>query len=127
MMHGSDAEFYQNHRDDPEEWGEAVRPKAPSRRLASMISVRFSPDEAREVRAAAAAAEESVSTFVRNAALSRARQSSTVATTTGGAPPTKSHVLAGNTMTYAGLATSVAEGFFVAANPQMQARPVRAS
>jgi hypothetical protein len=46
-----------------------------------MISVRFSPEEAQEVRTAAAAGSESVSNFVRNAALQQARQTNAVATT----------------------------------------------
>jgi hypothetical protein len=66
------AQYYQAHRDDPEDWGEPERPPAsPKRRLASMISVRFSPDEADMVRRAAEAADESLSQFVRKAALQR--------------------------------------------------------
>lgn len=43
-----------------------------SRKLASMISVRFEPDEAKRIREAAEHAEETLSTFVRMAALDRA-------------------------------------------------------
>jgi hypothetical protein len=71
----SDAEYYQEHKDDESEWGETVRaPKGARRRLAAMISIRFSPSEVRLVRAAAAALGESVSTFIRQAALMRARR-----------------------------------------------------
>jgi hypothetical protein len=71
-MSETDAAHYQEHKDDEGEWGEPVRsPASARRRLASMISVRFSPDEARWVRAAAADADESVSNFIRTAALRR--------------------------------------------------------
>ena len=67
-----DAEYYQTHKDDEGEWGEPVSPPTPERRrLASMISVRFRPEEAIRVRAAAAEADESVSNFIRTAALRR--------------------------------------------------------
>lgn len=64
-----DAEHYQTHRDDPEEWGEASRPKIVRRRLASMVSVRFSPEEQDLVRAVAKRRQTSVSNFVRLATL----------------------------------------------------------
>ena len=68
----SDAEYYQQHKDDEGEWGEPVRtPASARRRLASMISVRFSPEEARWVRKAAADASESVSNYIRTATLRR--------------------------------------------------------
>lgn len=70
-MNGS-AEYYQAHKDDDEEWGAPERPHvSTSRRLASMISVRFSPEEAAAIRSEASALGKSVSTFVREAALSR--------------------------------------------------------
>jgi uncharacterized protein (DUF1778 family) len=66
------AQYYQAHKDDPDEWGEPEPSPAPrKRRLASMISVRFSPDEARMVRLAAETVDESVSQFVRKATLQR--------------------------------------------------------
>jgi hypothetical protein len=67
------AQYYQAHKDDEDEWGEPERPPpaAPKRRLASMISVRFSPDEADIVRRAAEDADESLSHFVRKATLQR--------------------------------------------------------
>lgn len=72
-MSESDAEYYASHRDDEDEWGEPVRRKPASRRLASMISVRFTPDEAEMIRAAAANLGESVSNFVRDAAIRKAQ------------------------------------------------------
>jgi len=69
------AEYYQAHRDDEDEWGDAVEPAPrPRRRLAAMISVRFAPEEADLVRAAAEAEGSSVSDFLRQAALERAAQ-----------------------------------------------------
>ena len=69
-----DADYYQRHKDEPEEWGDAQgAPKPKSRRLAAMISVRFTPDEEEIVREAALSANESVSHFIRQAALKAAR------------------------------------------------------
>jgi hypothetical protein len=69
------AQYYQAHKDDPEDWGEPERPPASAkRRLASMISVRFSPDEADMVRRAAEDADESLSQFVRKATLQRCQR-----------------------------------------------------
>jgi hypothetical protein len=68
-----DAEYYQAHKDDPEEWGEPVHaPKPPRRRLVAMISVRFSPEEEQAVRRAAQEMGKSVSNFIRGAALKAA-------------------------------------------------------
>jgi hypothetical protein len=69
------AQYYQAHKDDVDGWGEPERPPSSSkRRLATMISVRFSPDEARIVRQAAESANESLSQFVRKAALQRCQR-----------------------------------------------------
>ncbi len=69
-MQQSDAEYYQRHKDDPEEWGEPKPPaKRKTRRLAAMVSVRFTPEEEELVRAAAAKRHESLSGFVRRATL----------------------------------------------------------
>jgi hypothetical protein len=69
-----DADYYQAHKDEPEEWGEAEpAPKSKSRRLAAMISVRFTPEEEEIVREAALTAGESLSHFIRQAALREAR------------------------------------------------------
>ena len=75
MNETQDATHFQEHRDDEAEWGEPERaPSSERRRLASMVSVRFSPDEAVALRQAAEAAGESLSNFVRQAALSRCRR-----------------------------------------------------
>jgi len=67
-----DAEYYQAHKDEDEEWGEPERaPSSERRRLVSMVSVRFSPEEVAAVRAAAAVQGESVSNFIRQASLER--------------------------------------------------------
>lgn len=72
MSEETRAQYYQTHKDDADEWGVPERPSAsPRRRLASMISVRFSPAEATLIRRAAEAVGESVSQFVRKAALQR--------------------------------------------------------
>jgi hypothetical protein len=68
-MMDKDAEYYQAHKDDTEEWGEADRRKPERRRLAAMISVRFLPEEEAVVRKEAATRKTSVSNFVRMAAL----------------------------------------------------------
>ncbi len=70
----SDARYYQAHKDDDAEWDDDVdSPRQPKRRLNSMISVRFAPEEETDVREAAKRAGESVSNFVRMAALMRVR------------------------------------------------------
>ncbi len=69
-----DADYYQAHKDEPEEWGEVEpAPKSRSRRLAAMISVRFTPEEEEIVREAALSTNESLSHFIRQAALKEAR------------------------------------------------------
>lgn len=66
------AAYYQAHKDDQAEWGEpVVEEQGQSRRLASMISIRLTPDEADRVREAAATRGESLSQFVRESALRR--------------------------------------------------------
>jgi hypothetical protein len=68
-----DADHYQAHKDDPAEWGQPVpAPRPHRRRLAAMISVRFTPDEERAVRRVAAGQGLSVSGFLRQAALDQA-------------------------------------------------------
>ena len=69
---GDDATYYQQHKDDEAEWG----PPAPaparrreSRRLASMVSVRFSPEEVDRLRGRADDAGLSLSGYVRHVAL----------------------------------------------------------
>jgi hypothetical protein len=72
-MSQQDAEYYQAHKDDPQEWGEPQpAPKSRRRRLVAMISVRFTPEEEQAVRQAAQKTGNSVSNFIRQAALKAA-------------------------------------------------------
>jgi hypothetical protein len=66
-----DAKYYQEHKDDEEEWGDAepAPKRSESRRLGAMVSVRFSADEVEQLREAAGAEGRSLSGYVRNAAL----------------------------------------------------------
>jgi len=116
----SDADFYQAHKDDRDEWGEPERsPSASSRRLASMISVRFTPDEAQSVRAAARDAGESVSQFIRSAALRRARHGEAPVPSISGALPGAREVLWQSTWTVGGPAmSSLADGEFLTGDPR---------
>ena len=83
------AAYYQAHKDDDEEWGDAIQPPvAASRRLATMLSARFAPEEVESIRGAAEAEGSSLSNFIRLAALARAQRvraplRSPMATTTG--------------------------------------------
>ncbi|HEU4396308.1 MAG TPA: DUF1778 domain-containing protein [Actinomycetota bacterium] len=72
-MSQQDADYYQAHKDDPKEWGEPQpAPKSRRRRLVAMISVRFTPEEEQAVRRAARTTGNSVSNFIRQAALKAA-------------------------------------------------------
>lgn len=68
-MTDRDAQHYQAKKDDLDEWGEPQRRKPERRRLASMISVRFSPEEQDLVRREAKKRGTSVSNFVRSTTL----------------------------------------------------------
>ncbi len=73
VMGQRDADYYQAHKDDPKEWGEPQpAPRSRSRRLAAMISVRFTPEEEEAVRQAALDTGQSVSHFIRQATLKEA-------------------------------------------------------
>jgi hypothetical protein len=82
LMAERDADYYQAHKDDPEEWSDS-RPgqRPPKRRLAAMISVRFTPEEEEEIRRAAQSEGKSVSQFIRETSLKQARSSSSKAVT----------------------------------------------
>jgi hypothetical protein len=62
------AKFYYEHRDDPELEGTEVKVET-SERLSRVVSVRFSPEEARVVQKHARAAGLTVSAYVRRCAL----------------------------------------------------------
>lgn len=67
--------------DEMGEWDQSQRPAHPRRRLGSMISVRFTPGEVTEVRAAAARRGLTVSEFLRRVALAAANEESAPAQT----------------------------------------------
>jgi uncharacterized protein (DUF1778 family) len=69
-----DAAYYEAHKDDPDEWGDATPSGKPRRRLASMFSVRLAPTEADLVRREAENRGMSVSAFLRTAALAEANK-----------------------------------------------------
>jgi len=71
QTHDPDAVYYQEHKDDPAEWDEVTPPAGPKRRLQAMVSIRFTEEEEQQLRAAAEHVEESLSTFIRKAALMR--------------------------------------------------------
>lgn len=70
-MSDRDAAYYQKHKDDPGEWEEAPppAPRRPARRLDAIVSVRFSPAEQDLLRGAATQRGETLSMFIRVAAL----------------------------------------------------------
>lgn len=71
----SDAEFYQKHKDDLDEWGEAEGSrgrKPPRDRLNAIISVRLTPEEEDALKQAASDRGLTLSAFVRAAALHEA-------------------------------------------------------
>ena len=63
------ARFYQEHKDDPEIWGEPEQGPPPTRRraLSATITVRFSPEEASAIRGLAQELDVSYSEIVRRA------------------------------------------------------------
>ncbi len=63
------AKFYQEHKDDPEIWGEPEEDVPPARRggLTTTITVRFSPEEASAIRRLAQELDTSYSELVRRA------------------------------------------------------------
>lgn len=63
----SKAAFYQQHKDDPEIWGEPEEDAPPARRrsLSATITVRFSPEEASAIREVARDLDASYSEIVR--------------------------------------------------------------
>jgi hypothetical protein len=73
------AEQIEAARDDPDAWGDPVpepehKRKSERRQRGAMVSVRFSPDELTTVQEHAAEAGMSVSGYLRNLALTPARQ-----------------------------------------------------
>lgn len=62
-----EADFYQLHKDDDEVWGEPIPGSRPKHRLASVVSVRFAPDELEQLRKDAP--DGNVSKFIREKVL----------------------------------------------------------
>jgi hypothetical protein len=79
----TDAEYFHQHKDDSEEWGEPkpLTKRSEKRRLASLVSVRLSPDEVDIVRRVATERQMTLSGFMRNAALAAAEVHSAPLTT----------------------------------------------
>jgi hypothetical protein len=63
------ARYYQEHKDDPDSWGEPEEDAPPTRRggLSATITVRFSPEEASAIREVAQELDLSYSEIVRRA------------------------------------------------------------
>ena len=78
------ADYYQAHKDDPDEWGEPQAGPRRRQRMASVLSVRFAPDEVDAIRAEADRQGLSVSAFVRAAALREAHRRTDLGVTTVG-------------------------------------------
>lgn len=79
-----DARYYQEHRDDSDEWGEPVDAETQRARLEAMLSVRLTADEADAVRSAASAAGQRVSDFMRAAILERVSRAPSIQWQPGG-------------------------------------------
>ena len=87
------AAYYQDNKDNEEDWEPAPAPvqRSEQRRLKTMVSVRFSPEEADRLRVEADAAGLSLSAFIRAAALCSyqpIQPRTTLATTYGSSGPT---------------------------------------
>jgi hypothetical protein len=67
------AEEFEAHRDDPDEWEPTVRRRNKPGRLDSVVSVRFSPDEESMLRGRAAEEGTTLSAMIREAALRHAQ------------------------------------------------------
>jgi hypothetical protein len=71
-MTADDAEHYESHKDDESDWSEVPAPKrkrSEKRRLASIVSVRFTPAEVDELRRRARGLGMSMSGYLRWVAL----------------------------------------------------------
>jgi uncharacterized protein (DUF1778 family) len=73
MTKSERADYYYEHRDDPNVWDDAQPTTA--RRLSTVLSVRFDPGEAERVSAAAEKAGMTLSAYVRQSVLSTAEES----------------------------------------------------
>jgi hypothetical protein len=71
----SDAAYYQSHKDNPEDWGPSEPARKPTQRLDGVISIRLSADEEAALRREAAKRNQTLSSFIRTAALEQSRVS----------------------------------------------------
>lgn len=68
-----DASYYQSHKDDLEEWGSAEPAPKVTQRLDVVVSVRLSADEEAMLRRESARRNQTLSSFIRGAALEQSR------------------------------------------------------
>jgi hypothetical protein len=80
MKSGSEIQHFEDHKDDPDEWGDSVAippsQAAGRRRLASVVSVRFAPEELEVIRRASP--DGNVSQFIRESTLRAATAASSL-------------------------------------------------
>ena len=79
------AAYYEQHKDDQDDWEETPppSPRRSARRLDAIVSVRFTPTEQDLLREAATQRGETLSTFIRGAALRATFRSGMVGSVTG--------------------------------------------
>src|SRR5689334_17567204 len=75
----SDATYYQSHKDDLDEWGSSVPAPKRGQRLDVVVSVRLSADEEAMLRRESARRNQTLSNFIRTAALEQSRTGDPVA------------------------------------------------
>lgn len=68
-----DAAYYQAHKDDADEWEAAEPGPKAAKRLEVVVSVRFSADEESKLRKESAKRGQTLSSFIRAAALAQSR------------------------------------------------------
>ena len=75
MKHSArdDAAYYQAHKDDPDEWAAAEPGPTVPGKLEVVVSVRFSANEERNLRKESAKRGQTLSSFIRAAALAQSR------------------------------------------------------
>ena len=68
-MSETDARYYQQHKDDSDEWGDAEQAADDAGNLVTVVSIRLSAAQERALRARAEAHGQPLSRFIREAAL----------------------------------------------------------
>jgi len=74
LNEGDLAAYYQERKDDPDEWGDTEDALVPSRRMDVAFRIRLSPDEFDIVVQAAAVTGMTVSGWIKHAAIEQSRQ-----------------------------------------------------